>query len=91
MKFTKYELYDLLNRPGPLWLVWADLSRANLTGANLIGADLRGAFLIGADLRGADLRKANLRGADLRGAKYNKETKWPDGFDPVKANTILRP
>ena len=30
MKFTQYELYDLINRPGPLWLANVDLSDANL-------------------------------------------------------------
>ena len=26
MKFTPYELFDLINRPRPLWLAGADLS-----------------------------------------------------------------
>ena len=33
MEFTKKELYELINRPGPLWLVGADLKEANLSGA----------------------------------------------------------
>ena len=54
-----------------------DLHTANLWGASLGGADLTGANLIRAILRGADLRKAV-----LSGAKYNANTKWPEGFDP---------
>ena len=38
-----------------------------------------------ADLRDADLRDADRRLADLTGAKYNRDTIWPDGFDPVAA------
>jgi uncharacterized protein YjbI with pentapeptide repeats len=54
-ELTQYQIYDLLNRPGPLWLF------------------------------GIDLAKASLSGADLSGAKYNNDTQWPDGFDPVAA------
>jgi hypothetical protein len=73
MQFTSNELYDLLNRPGPLWLAYADLSGANLSAATPIGAKLLG---------------ANLSGANLQEAKYDKDTKWPDGFDPVAAGAI---
>jgi uncharacterized protein YjbI with pentapeptide repeats len=73
MEFTKKELYDLINRPGPLWLVGADLKGANLSGANLIRANLYSSNLNGADLRwamleGATLNVANLEEADLREA-----------------------
>jgi hypothetical protein len=30
-----------------------------------------------------------MSGIDVTGAKYNKGTKWPDGFDPVAAGAIL--
>jgi hypothetical protein len=65
----------------------ADLSDANLHNGDLRGADLRGALLVetylnGSDLRGADLTKANLAKANLAGAKYNADTKWPEGFTP---------
>jgi uncharacterized protein YjbI with pentapeptide repeats len=70
----------------------AILSGAVLVGANLRGADLRGADLVGASLNGADLREATLKGANLAGAfligadlghaKYNDDTRWPDGFTP---------
>jgi Domain of unknown function (DUF4062)/Pentapeptide repeats (8 copies) len=58
-----------------------NLSEADLTRANLEGANLQGAQLQAAHLREADLQAADLQAADLRGAKYNSETRWPDGFD----------
>ncbi len=72
----------------------ADLRGANLTGANLTGADLSGAYLSGADLReanlaGADLSEAFLSDAHLRLARYNADTKWPEGFDPEAAGAVL--
>ena len=45
MQFTINELYDMVNRPGPLWLTNVDLSNANLVGAKLDGADLSNANL----------------------------------------------
>ncbi|MGA2504957.1 MAG: pentapeptide repeat-containing protein [Anaerolineales bacterium] len=68
MQFTSNELYDLINRPGPLWLFGADLSWANLRGANLTSANLSMANLLGTSLNGANLSKANLTGACLNGA-----------------------
>jgi len=35
MEFSRHELYDLLSRQGPLWLIGADLSNADLSRANL--------------------------------------------------------
>ena len=32
---------------------------------------------------------ANLEGANLEGAKANKNTVWPDGFDPAAAGVIF--
>ena len=40
------------------------------------------ANLTNADLRDADLRDADLTDANLRGAKWNKYTRWPEGFTP---------
>src|SRR5687767_12775098 len=52
------------------------------------------------DLRGADLRGANLQGAQLSmkdsripcvflsRARYDTRTRWPKGFDPVKAGAV---
>ena len=86
------------------FLFAADLAQANLNSANLNGANLRyssleganlrkanlsEADLTGADLRAADLREADLSGTDLRRAKYNRNTKWPDGFDLKAAEVIL--
>ena len=50
---------------------------------------LPGANMPGADLTGADLTGANLSDAYLRAAKYNANTKWPVGFDPVAAGAVL--
>jgi uncharacterized protein YjbI with pentapeptide repeats len=47
-------------------------------------ANLSGAVLWGANLSGADLT-----GANLSGAKYNADTTWPEGFDPVAAGAEL--
>ena len=64
------------------------------------GADLRRADLFGADLEGVDLNEANLSGADLGGAllsgvnligaRANKNTIWPEGFDPEAAEVIFK-
>lgn len=72
-ELTTYQIYDLLNRPGPLWLAGVDLSGVNLwfadlRGANLREADLKGVALEGANLQGAKLEYADLRGAELVGA-----------------------
>lgn len=78
----------------------AYLVKVNLIKANLSAATLRGADLRCADLSGADLLNANLSGADmswwptltstsLTGAYYDKETIWPEGFDPEAAEAIL--
>ena len=72
----------------------ADLRRADLFGADLEGADLSGANLNEANLYEADLNGSNLGGAllsgvNLIGARANKNTTWPDGFDPVSAGVIF--
>ena len=77
----------------------ADLSRANLSQAHLSEADLHGADLQGANLNDASLRWANLSAANLNGtdlgkerlhkAKYDRNTKWPEDFDPVAAGAVL--
>ena len=78
-----------------------DFTKANLAGANLMGAflkdvnfrqaSLRGADLTMADLSGADLTGAVLEGATLTGAAYNTLTRWPEGFDPVRAGALESP
>lgn len=67
----------------------ADLSNSNLTGAALWYADLRHANLEGANLQKANLIHArlddsNLSSVDLKHALYSEETKFPNGFDPMK-------
>ena len=43
-ELTQYQIYELINRPGPLWLRNIDLSGVDLSKANLRGANLRGAI-----------------------------------------------
>ena len=75
---------------------YINLCRANLSGAKLSNvwngiANLHNANLSEAVLNDANLSRADLSGADLSGAKYNKGTKWPDGFDPIATGAILTP
>ena len=58
-------------------------------GADLRRADLFGADLEGVDLSGADLGRALLSGVNLIGARANKNTTWPEGFDPKAAGVIF--
>jgi uncharacterized protein YjbI with pentapeptide repeats len=66
----------------------ANLQGAFLGGADLGDADLGNANLSGTDLEGTDLHNANLSDTNLAGAKYDQETKLPDGFNPEKAGMI---
>jgi hypothetical protein len=79
----------------------ADLRRAKLRGVSMGG----GCFPLGdlsyADLRGADLTGAYLEGpgqirgswwrVPLRNARYDRHTRWPKGFDPVKSGALKVP
>lgn len=77
----------------------AILEFANLKGANLKSANFEGAGLSDAHLENADLMEANLKGVYLKGAYlngasltsaiYDKNTVWPEGFDPIAAGAIL--
>jgi uncharacterized protein YjbI with pentapeptide repeats len=67
----------------------AVLERTDLTRVDLEGADLRGAVIFGADLRRADLSGANLRLANLIAARADKNTIWPEGFDPKRAGVTF--
>lgn len=81
--------------------VGSDLSLVYLQKSSLRDADLRGLLGIGScatiDFRGADLRGANLMGfkegssvlCKWRGAKYDRTTKWPQGFDPSAVEAVL--
>lgn len=64
-------------------LVEADFGHCDLRDADLSGANLTGAMLWGADLTGADLTDAV-----LREAKCDARTRWPEGFDPTRHDTI---
>jgi uncharacterized protein YjbI with pentapeptide repeats len=70
-------------------VIYSELQRANLRDANLIGVDLGLSDLSNVDLRGADLLNADLETSDLKGARYDEQTRWPSGFDPVKAGAVL--
>lgn len=69
----------------------ADLRAADLNWARLEKADLRDANLVRANLGWADLSKANLSGADLTEARYNSQTRWPEGFSPDRAGCTFVP
>ena len=82
-----------------LWVVDVDcfkplplavLSGANLSWADLSGANLSGANLSRANLSRADLSWANLSRADLSWAVFDQWTRWPAGFDPIKAGAVKR-
>ena len=73
----------------------ADLRAAKLWLADLGGADLRRANLRNTDLResnlvGADLRETNLQDTNLTGARYDSNTRWPSGFDPLSSGALAR-
>ncbi len=69
----------------------ADLTNANLRDANLSYANL-GRDNVGGStqLQGAVLAGARIQHTNFEGAEYNKETIFPDNFDPTKHNMILR-
>ena len=79
-ELTRKEIFDLLNRPRPLWLNEIDLSGAMLCGARLRGANLSKADLSGADLSGASLCEAYHSGVALIVLSS------PGKFDPSKIN-----
>ncbi len=86
-KFTRQEVIAKVNAGESLYK--ADLSEADLYGAILTGAFLSWANLRAADLWGARLSGANLSGADLSWAKYDADTTWPEGVDPVARAALM--
>ncbi|MEI6431404.1 MAG: metalloregulator ArsR/SmtB family transcription factor [bacterium] len=65
-----------------------DFTDTDMRGVSLANAQLRQAILVRANLRGANLAGADLTGADLTdadciGIRYDAQTRWPEGFDPV--------
>ncbi|MEH2393544.1 MAG: pentapeptide repeat-containing protein [Nostoc sp.] len=101
--FSKAELSDAdlqnINLKGSD-LSYADLSEANLSGANLRGTDLSFADLSQANLKDTDLRgtllmsanlcQADLKGANLEKADYDRNTHFPQDFDPVKTGMQIK-
>ena len=67
----------------------ADLSRSDLSDVGLSGANLAGAKFTNAIVREVYFGNANLAGADFSGATFDKYTRWPAGFDPLRAGARL--
>ena len=67
----------------------SDFNRALTGDKNLSGADLSRADLSRAILSGSDLSGARLSGARLSGAIANSQTKFPEGFDAVRAGVTF--
>ncbi len=67
----------------------AVLRRAELTRANLAGADLCKADLTEANLCGANLKGAQIEAISLSGAVADRNTIWPDGFNPTEAGVAI--
>ena len=61
----------------------AKMDTADFTGADIRGASLQGARFSGARLEGTDMRCEQLEAAKLRGAIADRQTRWPEGFDPA--------
>ncbi|WP_028313351.1 pentapeptide repeat-containing protein [Desulfatibacillum aliphaticivorans] len=75
-------------------LTGAVFSRVDLKNAELIGGDFSMARFNAADLSGAtlfdaDLTKTNLNKTKLIGTKYDKTTKFPDGFKPEEHGMVF--
>ena len=66
-----------------------ELEKKVAAGERLEAADLKGAHLRMADLSGAILVGADLTLANLRGTTYDKDTKFPEGFDLEAAGMVL--
>ncbi len=77
----------------------AVLTESNLSYTNLFGANLEGANLENSNLYKANLKQTNLKGANLinafledislDGAVYDKDTQWPNQFDPIECGALL--
>ena len=62
------------------------MSAGSLVGSVVVGGRINGCDLSDADLRGTDLSQTQLASGHgsntFTGAKYNAQTKFPEGFDP---------
>jgi uncharacterized protein YjbI with pentapeptide repeats len=75
-----------------------DLMGVNFSGSNLRGANLASSLLEEADLRNADMREARIQntsftdakitGVQWTGAIFDRNTKWPQGFNHLAAGMI---
>ena len=65
-------------------LRWIDLTDTDLRKAELRGAYLTRAYFRGVEIIRAEIIGANLTEANLTEAKYDDETIFPEGFDPVE-------
>ncbi|MBI1785067.1 pentapeptide repeat-containing protein [Candidatus Sumerlaeota bacterium] len=89
---TGFNLVEMRN----MNLQEADLRHALMLQADLNGADLGFSDLRAAQLAGADLRKTNLHGARMKGvylldAIYDRDTVWPEGFNPSHNGAVFVP
>ena len=55
----------------------------DFVGSNLTDANLRDANFSKVNLALANLTGANLKGTDFTDARFDTDTKWPEGFDPL--------
>jgi len=72
----------------------AELPSANLSNASFLKSNLANAYLPGANLSGANFLSANLENANLQGvilekAVYDRDTRFPPGFNPKNQQMIL--
>ena len=66
----------------------ATLIKSNLRNANIADAKLSNANLSNADLRGTNLSNTKLRSVNLKKAYFDKDTTFPQNFDPIEAGMI---
>ena len=78
-KFTREEVIEIAHKLAP----------ANLAGISLDEADQSAANLHETELSKANLSEANLSGDNMTGAKYNKNTRFPEDFDPETERMVL--
>jgi len=61
-------------------VIWS----AHLVGADLSRCSFKNASFVGCNFCNADLSDADLEGATMTNSLYNKNTRWPHGFDPAQ-------
>lgn len=80
----------------------ASLKYSSLENADCENASFEGANMICTNIKGCNLKNANLCGANLKGtimnektnfanARYDENTIFPEGFNPIKYNMKLTP